>query len=141
MTGIKSGSRWRWRFQKRYEQKNPLFHRCVTGKPRDRMSRQMFLKNITKDHWLLPSLIIFCRDGGQISTNAKVATLGLCLVPSTICKKDDWQTHVTNLASLYQDDLRYLLLFHCKLSCTVGNTNGLNFTLKLMTCQTALLKP
>ena len=124
MTGIKSGSSWLWRFQKRYEQKNPLFHGCVAGKPRDRMSRQMFLKD-TKDHWLLPFLIIFCRDGGQISTNAKVATLGLCLVPSTICKKECQSIlhHSTRMI--------YLLLFHCKLSCTVGNTNGF-CTIKLV---------
>ncbi|KAL5496864.1 hypothetical protein EMCRGX_G013234 [Ephydatia muelleri] len=40
----------------------------------------------------------------RFTTNAKVATLGLCLVPSSICKKDDWQTHVNNLASLYQEN-------------------------------------
>ena len=41
----------------------------------------------------------------RFSSNAKVATLGLCLVPSVISKRDDWQTNVKNLASLYHVDL------------------------------------
>ena len=41
----------------------------------------------------------------RFSSNAKVATLGLCLVPSVISKTDDWQTNVEDLASLYQIDL------------------------------------
>ena len=53
----------------------------------------------------------------RFSTNAKVATLGLCLVPSTICKKDDWQTRVNNLASLYQDDLPAPLSLQTELHC------------------------
>ena len=53
----------------------------------------------------------------RFSTNAKVATLGLCLVPSTICKKDDWQTHVNNLASLYQGDLPAPLSLQTELHC------------------------
>eukprot|EP00731_Ephydatia_muelleri_P031439 Em0022g953a len=53
----------------------------------------------------------------RFTTNAKVATLGLCLVPSTICKKDDWQTHVNNLASLYQGDLPAPLSLQTELHC------------------------
>ena len=53
----------------------------------------------------------------QLNTNTKVATLGLCLVPSTICKKDDWQTYVNNLASLYQGDLPAPLSLQTELHC------------------------
>ena len=53
----------------------------------------------------------------RFTTNAKVTTLGLCLVPSTICKKDDWQTHVNNLASLYQGDLPAPLSLQTELHC------------------------
>ena len=47
----------------------------------------------------------------RFSFNAKVATLGLCLVPSVIFKKDDWQTNVKDLASLYQVDYTFSTLF------------------------------
>ena len=50
----------------------------------------------------------------RFSTNAIVATLGLC---STICKKDDWQTRVNNLASLYQGDLPAPLSLQTELHC------------------------
>lgn len=37
----------------------------------------------------------------RFSSNANVATLGLCLVPSVFLKKNDWQKNVSNLALLY----------------------------------------
>ena len=53
----------------------------------------------------------------RFTTNAKVATLELCLVPSTICKKDDWQIHVNNLASIYHGDLPAPLSLQTELHC------------------------
>ena len=41
----------------------------------------------------------------RFSSNAKVATGGLCLVPSAMSKRFDWQANVKDLASLYQADL------------------------------------
>lgn len=53
----------------------------------------------------------------RFSSNAKVATLGLCLVPSVILKRDDWQTNVNELASLYQVDLPAPLSLQTELHC------------------------
>ena len=58
----------------------------------------------------------------RFSSNAKVATLGLCLVPSVISKTDDWQTNVEDLASLYQIDLPAPLSL--QLSFNIGNVNS-----------------
>ena len=53
----------------------------------------------------------------RFSLNAKVATLGLCLVPSVISKTDNWQESVKDLASLYQVDLPAPLSLHTELHC------------------------
>ena len=53
----------------------------------------------------------------RFSLNAKMATLGLCLVPSVISKTDNWQESVKDLASLYQVDLPAPLSLHTELHC------------------------
>ena len=53
----------------------------------------------------------------RFSSNAKVATLGLCLVPSIISKRENWQTNVKELASLYQTDLPAPLSLQTELQC------------------------
>ena len=50
----------------------------------------------------------------RFSLNAKVATLGLCLVPSVISKTEE---SVKDLASLYQVDLPAPLSLHTELHC------------------------
>lgn len=41
----------------------------------------------------------------RFSTNVKIAALGLCLVPSILLKRDDWEENIMNLAALYEIDL------------------------------------
>ena len=50
-------------------------------------------------------------------SNAKVATSGLCLVPSIMSERDDWQTSVKELASLYEADLPDPLSLSTELQC------------------------
>lgn len=51
------------------------------------------------------------------SPYAKIAALGLCLVPSVMVKKDDWQTNITNAATLYEADLPAPLFLQTELHC------------------------
>ena len=53
----------------------------------------------------------------SFSSNAKVATGGLCLVPSIISKRYDWKANVKDLASLYQADLPAPLSLTTELQC------------------------
>ena len=53
----------------------------------------------------------------RFSSNAKITTIGLCLVSSIIYKKQDWQTNVKELASLYQADLPAPLSLQTELHC------------------------
>ena len=53
----------------------------------------------------------------RFSSNAKVATSGLCLVPSVTCKREYWQANVNDLGSLYQADLPALLSLTTELHC------------------------
>ena len=66
----------------------------------------------------IPFLDHFIRElEDRFSSNAMVATLGLCLVPSVISKRDDWQTNVKSLASLYHSDLPSPLSLQTELHC------------------------
>ena len=51
----------------------------------------------------------------RFSSNARIATLGLCLIPSVIVKKDDWKKNAENLVSLYQIDLPAPMLLQTEL--------------------------
>ena len=51
----------------------------------------------------------------RFSSNARIATLGLCLIPSVIMKKEDWKKNAENLASRYQVDLPAPLLLQKEL--------------------------
>ena len=55
----------------------------------------------------------------RFSSNAKinVATSGLCLVPSVVLKRDDWQSSVKDLAPLYKADLPAPLSIATELHC------------------------
>ena len=53
----------------------------------------------------------------RFSTNEKVATSGLCLVPIVMSKRDDWQANVKDLALLYQADLPAPLSLTTELHC------------------------
>ena len=53
--------------------------------------------------------------GGEVSSNTRIATLRLCLIPSVVVKKDDWRKNAENLASLYQVDLPAPLLLQTEL--------------------------
>ena len=53
----------------------------------------------------------------RFSTNANVATLGLCLVPSVMLKKENWKSNVELLSSLYQSDLPSPLSLATELHC------------------------
>ena len=120
MTGIKSGSSLRWRFQKRYivgTEKPSIPQMCNGQTQRSNVEADVPEVNYRRS-MAAPFLDRLLREmEDRFSTNAKVATLGLCLVPITICKKDDWQTHVSNLASFYQDDLPAPLSMQTELHC------------------------
>ena len=53
----------------------------------------------------------------RFSSNAKVATSELCLVPSVMSKKDNWQASMKDLASLYKADLPAPLSLTTELHC------------------------
>ena len=53
----------------------------------------------------------------RFSSNSKIATSGLCLVPSVMSKRDDWQANVKDLALLYQADLPAPLSLTTELHC------------------------
>ena len=53
----------------------------------------------------------------SFSSNTKVATGGLCLVPSVISKIYDWKANVKDLASLLQADLPAPLSLTTELQC------------------------
>ena len=53
----------------------------------------------------------------RFSHNAKIASSGLCLVPSVIMKSDNWTQKVSDLATLYEADLPAPLSLQVELDC------------------------
>ena len=78
-------------------------HVDATNKHSGPMLRLMNLKCTIKGHWQIPFLDHLIKKlEERVSSNAKVAAIGLCLVPSVMSERDDWQTSIEELASLYK---------------------------------------
>ena len=90
----------------------------------DRLLRQITVPEVYYGRSLTASFLDHLSMEDRFSTNTKVATLGLCLVPTVVvlfARRMIGQSHVNNLAYLYTR-VTYLLLCHYKRSCTVGET-------------------
>ena len=86
-------------------------------------SRQVHRSNIEVTRIMLLHLTIPFLDylnqelEHRFSSNARIATLGVCLVPDVMRQVDDCQNNVKNLALLYQGDIPAPLSLETELHC------------------------